>query len=291
MRNFCHLLSILFLLTAASPNTTDESPYLTITGNTTYKAEPGENVTLLCLYGTDNSMELHHLTIRWTKDGSTKWLFNGTSSITAAERDDLYDNKAKLHLSHVQKEDSGTYSCTIHYQGIEKSHVSTLIVEESQNMPEELPFLTIVGKPTYKAKPGENVTLLCMFQTDRSMKLHHLTIRWTKDGSTKWLFNGTSNITPGDLDNLYKNKANLRLSHVQKEDSGTYSCTIHYRRMEKSHVSTLTVEDLNDIFQKPTALTSNTTHDKYRTVKMMLVVGALVTTYCVSFLIFLLVAV
>ncbi|XP_063791410.1 titin-like isoform X2 [Pseudophryne corroboree] len=238
--------------------------FLTIAGDKDWKATPGNNVTLKCIFKTETHIEMGLLTVQWLKDGVNKWFINKTCcGLNKLEKpliseEALCRGDASLELRNVQIEDAGTYTCYIKYKSSEKSMNTTLLVEDLSDVQttgkesNAGTFLAIAGDNIQKTTPGANVTLKCIFKTETPMEMGLLTVKWLKDGETKWFMNKTCcglNKMKNPLiseEALSIGDASLELRNVQIEDASTYTCYIKYKSLENSKNTTLLVEDLSE---------------------------------------------
>ncbi|XP_041432101.1 V-set and immunoglobulin domain-containing protein 1 [Xenopus laevis] len=97
-----------------------------------------------------------------------------------------------------------------------------------------------------EAQVGSNVTLWCNFTTKPPAQLGLLTVHWTKDGVSILFLNKTyiqPNSTPISEEKLQKGDASLSLSHVSREDTGIYICSIQYGTKRESLIVTLRILD------------------------------------------------
>ncbi|XP_077303610.1 uncharacterized protein LOC143923673 isoform X2 [Lithobates pipiens] len=88
-------------------NLLSSAPFLQIGGYKSVSATPGENISLMCRFHTDPSMELTMLDIRWSKDGVPMWVFNKDSQEDDSKLEELSRGNASLKLTSVQTTDSG----------------------------------------------------------------------------------------------------------------------------------------------------------------------------------------
>ncbi|XP_077303609.1 uncharacterized protein LOC143923673 isoform X1 [Lithobates pipiens] len=111
-------------------NLLSSAPFLQIGGYKSVSATPGENISLMCRFHTDPSMELTMLDIRWSKDGVPMWVFNKDSQEDDSKLEELSRGNASLKLTSVQTTDSGRYTCTIGYRSMERRLLTIVNVKE-----------------------------------------------------------------------------------------------------------------------------------------------------------------
>ncbi|PIO24347.1 hypothetical protein AB205_0044000 [Aquarana catesbeiana] len=108
--------------------------FLHIKGLTEVTATLGDNVTLLCNFSTDNSMELTMLDISWSKGGETKWAFSKDTQVNISVLEELSKGKAYIHLMNVQQEHGGRYTCAIKYRSLEERINTTVLVRDPDGL-------------------------------------------------------------------------------------------------------------------------------------------------------------
>ncbi|XP_040211504.1 uncharacterized protein LOC120942594 [Rana temporaria] len=115
-------------------NPPNSTPFLLIGGYKTVSATPGENISLMCKFHTDPSMELTMLDIRWSKDGVPMWVFNKDSQEDEARLLELSRGNASLKLTSVRTTDSGRYTCDIRYRSQERRLLTILNVQDKSDL-------------------------------------------------------------------------------------------------------------------------------------------------------------
>ncbi|KAM5151949.1 uncharacterized protein ACMZJ9_010229 isoform 2-T2 [Mantella aurantiaca] len=125
-------------------------------------AKPGENISLMCKFHTDPSMELTMLNIRWSKDGVTKWIYNNNLLENLTTLEELSKGNANLNLTSIQRKDSGKYTCNIKYRSLEKNFSTIVIVRDNDK--EDAEYLSLL------ISLQENNSMSTMINTDRYRK-------------------------------------------------------------------------------------------------------------------------
>ncbi|XP_066432925.1 carcinoembryonic antigen-related cell adhesion molecule 5-like isoform X2 [Eleutherodactylus coqui] len=267
---------------------TKKGPSLDVEGEKSVTARLGNNVTLPCRFKMDRTIEQSMLNVHWLKDGVTTYFSNKSCCNIPGygiSEEDLQNGLAPLQLVDVQEEDAGMYTCTIKYEAVERSWNTRFQLVKSTQEPTSL---HVKGYESVTARPGDNVTLPCRFEMDPGFELSELTVHWLKDEVTKHFSNKTCcNISSYKISEeaLQEGSAPLPLINVQEKDAGIYRCSIKYKAMEESWITTLHIGPSTTTGQ-PTSTSTGTMPPpvvpQYRTLKLGLILGALAVTGLVA---------
>ncbi|XP_058620145.1 neural cell adhesion molecule L1.1 isoform X2 [Onychostoma macrolepis] len=175
-----------------------------------YKATEGQTVLLLCrTFGSPQPK------VDWEIFGSGPALANAKMSQTS---------DGNLQISDVSEEDTNTYTCSVRHSNRSISaELEVLNRTKIVDPPQDLQVLR-----------GDDAVLQCKYTVDH--KLKQPTIQWKKD---------KHKITSSANDDKYTDYSDgsLKITDVQMEDSGIYSCEISTKLDSVSATGSITVQD------------------------------------------------